>query len=181
MRGEPRGFGAGAAGEAVPPREPQLGGRPGDIARLPGCRALPLPPAPAAPRGLRSPRPPKTQQGGWGQRQAGSPMQQWGRGGAADLLPSGAAGKGGICKPACNSNAAVEGGGRGEDSTTSPVKCLAPSPYLFKEHLLSIAARMGICFRSLLRTKTPCPFLLKIKLGPFFFFFFCGVLAFNSF
>lgn len=87
MRGEPRGFGAGAAGEAVPPREPQLGGRPGDIARLPGCRALPLPPAPAAPRGLRSPRPPKTQQGGWGQRQAGSPMQQWGRGGLQTCSP----------------------------------------------------------------------------------------------
>lgn len=51
-----------------------------------------------------------------------------------------------ICKPAWNSNAAVEGGGRGEGCTTSSLKCLALC--LCKELFLPVAARMRICFRS---------------------------------
>lgn len=107
-------------------------GSPGDPRRLRALpslscstRGAPHAPSPVQPRGGEA--------AGFG-----SPVQHRAQGGLQTGPP--------ICKPAWNSNAAAEGGGRGEGCTASSLKCLAPC--LCKERSLPVAGRMGICFRS---------------------------------
>lgn len=163
----------------MPQREPSSATAP---VTLVGSRAAERsPPHPlsahAAPRGLRTPRRPPMQHGGWGAAADGFPSAAVRRGGAADLFPSSAAWKGGICKPAYNSNAAVKGGG-GEVKTVL-------------HHQLNVSPQARICLKSIC-----CPLLLRwgyvfvvcknkdamsFSLKNKTWWFFCGVLAFNSF
>lgn len=109
VRGEPHSLGRERQEKRGAAEGARLGGRAADT-RLPSCRVLPLPLVHAAPRGLRTCRAPPLQHGDGGSYRRPPQCSSGERGGCRPVRLQYSV-EGGICKPACNSIAAVKGRG----------------------------------------------------------------------